>query len=154
MQEGNKILMGENTQPRDRILIVDDDVTLAELMKKYLQQHGYEVALVHYGGSAIDVVATFEPNLIVLDLMLPDTDGLSICRLIRQTYSGPVLMFTALTDELEEVVGLETGADDYVKKPVSPRLLLARIRTLLRRDTSPQDISSGDEMEKQWGTCI
>ncbi|SDC48346.1 two-component system, OmpR family, response regulator RstA [Pseudomonas guariconensis] len=125
-------------QPNNRILIVEDDQRLAELTAEYLQANGYEVAVEGDGGRAARRIIDSQPDLVILDLMLPGEDGLSICRRIRGQYAGPILMLTARSDELDQVQGLDMGADDYVCKPVRPRLLLARITALLRRSEAPQ----------------
>lgn len=116
-----------------QILIVEDDQRLAELTREYLQSHGLAVAIESDGASAAARILREQPDLVVLDLMLPGEDGLSICRKVRGQFAGPILMLTARTDDMDEVLGLEMGADDYVCKPVRPRVLLARIRALLRR---------------------
>lgn len=125
-------------QPNNRILIVEDDQRLAELTAEYLQANGYEVAVEGDGGRAARRIIDSQPDLVILDLMLPGEDGLSICRRVRGQYAGPILMLTARSDELDQVQGLDMGADDYVCKPVRPRLLLARITALLRRSEAPQ----------------
>jgi len=117
-----------------RILIVEDDRRLAELTQEYLQGAGaFDVAIEADGARAVERIVSGRPDPVVRDLMLPGEDGLSICRQVRDRYDGPILMLTARADDLDQVLGLETGADDYVCKPVRPRLLLARIRALLRR---------------------
>ncbi|MAM89368.1 MAG: DNA-binding response regulator [unclassified Hahellaceae] len=116
-----------------RILIVEDDERLAELTKEYLESNGLIVSVEENGTRAIERIQTEQPDLVVLDLMLPGEDGLSICRKVRPSYTGPILMLTARTDDLDQVLGLEMGADDYMCKPVRPRVLLARVRALLRR---------------------
>ncbi len=121
--------MGEST----RILLVEDDVRLAALIQEYLQQQGLEVMIEHRGDRAVKRVPAERPDLIVLDLMLPGRDGLDVCRDIRPSFHGPILMLTARDEDIDQIVGLELGADDYVNKPVQPRVLLARIRALLRR---------------------
>ncbi|HCW89947.1 MAG TPA: DNA-binding response regulator [Marinobacter sp.] len=123
----------EQTNESWRILIVEDDERLAELTREYLESNGLVVSLETHGGRAVDRIKAENPDLVVLDLMLPGEDGLSICRRIRPFYQGPVIMLTARTDDLDQVLGLEMGADDYIGKPVKPRVLLARIRALLRR---------------------
>ncbi|MCK4807591.1 MAG: response regulator, partial [Candidatus Aegiribacteria sp.] len=115
-----------------KLLIVEDDESLASLLKEYLQRHGFIVSLLHKGSRALETVLETNPDLVILDLMLPDASGLDICRELRASWKGPVLMLTAMKDDADIVVGLEVGADDYVGKPVSPRVLLARIRALLR----------------------
>jgi len=116
-----------------RILIVEDDERLADLTKEYLESNGLVVSVEANGTHAVDRIINEKPDLVVLDLMLPGEDGLSICRKVRPKYNGPILMLTARTDDLDQVLGLEMGADDYMSKPVRPRVLLARIRALLRR---------------------
>ena len=116
-----------------RILIVEDDERLADLTKEYLESNGLLVAVEPNGTRAIERIQNEQPDLVVLDLMLPGEDGLAVCRKVRPNYSGPILMLTARTDDLDQVLGLEMGADDYMGKPVRPRVLLARIRALLRR---------------------
>lgn len=116
-----------------RILIVEDDERLADLTKEYLESNGLVVSVEPNGAQAVERITTERPDLVVLDLMLPGEDGLTICRKVRPNYNGPILMLTARTDDLDQVLGLEMGADDYMSKPVRPRVLLARIRALLRR---------------------
>tara|TARA_R110001599_G_scaffold64297_2_gene180897 strand:- start:983 stop:1729 length:747 start_codon:yes stop_codon:yes gene_type:complete len=116
-----------------RILIVEDDERLADLTKEYLESNGLVVSVEANGAHAVERITSEKPDLVVLDLMLPGEDGLSICRKVRPHYNGPILMLTARTDDLDQVLGLEMGADDYMSKPVRPRVLLARIRALLRR---------------------
>jgi len=116
-----------------RILLVEDDLRLAALVKEFLISKGFVVDTEVRGDLAPDRIIDENPDLVILDLMLPGLDGLSICRKVRPVYPGPIMMLTALSDEVDEVVGLEVGADDYIAKPVRPRLLLARIQNLLRR---------------------
>ena len=129
-----------------RVLIVEDDQRLAGLIRDYLQVQGYKVLIEGRGDRAIDRIIRENPDLVILDLMLPGKDGLEVCRGVRAGYCGPILMLTAREDDMDQVAGLEMGADDYVKKPVEPRVLLARIRALLRRvNTQPAtDAHSAD----------
>ncbi|RMF12960.1 MAG: response regulator [Gammaproteobacteria bacterium] len=133
-----------------RILIVEDDERLADLTREYLESNGLVVSVEGNGTRAIERIEQEQPDLVVLDLMLPGEDGLSICRKVRPAYSGPILMLTARTDDLDQVLGLEMGADDYMCKPVRPRVLLARIRALLRRikEQAAQDGGSGSQDEE------
>ena len=116
-----------------RVMIVEDDERLAVLTRDYLVANGLDVSVVSNGNDAIRRIPSEEPDLVVLDLMLPGADGLTVCREVRKSYRNPILMLTARSDDMDQVLGLEMGADDYVPKPVKPRLLLARIRALLRR---------------------
>lgn len=118
-----------------KILIVDDDQKTRLLLKTYLEKNQYEVILAHNGESFLaELHAHAEQlSLVILDVMLPDTDGFALCRIVRQRSNLPIIMLTASSDETDRVVGLELGADDYIAKPYSPRELLARIKAILRR---------------------
>lgn len=116
-----------------QILIVDDDKKLAELTANYLTQQGFECRCVFVGEKAIEQTKASEPDLVVLDYMLPDIDGVAVCRRLRQFSQVPVLMLTARNNDFDLVLGLDSGCDDYVAKPVEPRVLLSRINALLRR---------------------
>jgi DNA-binding response OmpR family regulator len=116
-----------------RILLVEDDIRLSELIRDYLMQYGYAILTETRGDTGMLRIVSEHPDLVILDLMLPGKDGLDVCRCVRSTYAGPILMLTARENDMDEVAGLEVGADDYVKKPVEPRVLLAHIRALLRR---------------------
>src|SRR5690554_785487 len=123
----------EQTNESWRILIVEDDERLADLTREYLENNGLTVSLETHGGAAVERIRNEQPDLVVLDLMLPGEDGLSICRRVRPHYTGPIIMLTARPDDLDQVLGLAMGADDYIGKPAQPRVLLARIRAVLRR---------------------
>lgn len=120
-------------EKKKTILLVEDDVKLAEMTKEYLEHNQYEVSLEHDGANAVDRVFQEKPDLLILDLMLPNKDGISICREVRQEYENPILIVTARDDEVDEIVSIEIGADDYITKPIKPRILLARISNLIRR---------------------
>lgn len=128
-----------------RILLVEDDEELAELIADYLRDSDFDVDVIADGGDAEEAVRRLAPDLVVLDLMLPNKDGLQICRDLRSWYHKPVLLLTARSGWVDEIVGLELGADDYLGKPVEPRLLLARVRTLLRRS----EATSATEQSRQ-----
>jgi len=125
---------GGNMQ--EKILLVEDDVPLASLLSEYLTGQGFTVEVLHRGAEVKKRVVGSRPDLVILDLMLPDISGLDVCRSLREGWRGPILMLTAMKDDIDVVTGLELGADDYLGKPVAPRVLLARIRALLRRSSS------------------
>jgi len=116
-----------------RVLLVEDDPRLAELVTEYLSGYEFAVDLVTRGDTALEHFKTAAPDIVVLDLMLPGLDGMVVCRQIRDVSDVPILILTAREDTYDEVSGLEQGADDFVNKPVQPRVLLARLRALLRR---------------------
>jgi len=116
-----------------KILLVEDDIKLASLVKQYLGNVGFTVKIESDGNLAIQAIKDFQPDLLILDIMLPGKDGLTICKEIRPTFTAPILMLTARNEDFDQVLGLEFGADDYVIKPAEPRVLLARIKALLRR---------------------
>jgi DNA-binding response OmpR family regulator len=115
------------------ILLVEDDRRLADLTAEYFEQNGLCVAVESRGDQALSHFARVKPRVVLLDLMLPGTDGLTICRELREFFDGPILIFTARDSDIDQIIGLEAGADDYVTKPVDPMVLLARTRALLRR---------------------
>ena len=117
----------------DKILVVEDEQSLQETLAYNLKKQGYEVEAVGDGLAALDKARQTHPDLIVLDLMLPGMDGFEVCRILRQEMTTPVLMLTARDDEIDRVVGLEVGADDYMTKPFSMRELMARVKAMLRR---------------------
>jgi DNA-binding response OmpR family regulator len=115
------------------ILVVEDEQAIASFVGAYLRKDGFSVRMTASGREALMLVATESPALVILDLMLPDLDGLEVCRRIRETSTMPVLMLTARDDDLDKIAGLEVGADDYLTKPFNPRELVARVRAILRR---------------------
>ena len=117
----------------ESILIVEDELTLRDTLSYNLKRDGFAVEAVGDGHSALESARRLKPDLIVLDLMLPEIDGFEVCRILRKEYSTPILMLTAKTEEIDKIVGLEMGADDYLTKPFSMRELLARVKALLRR---------------------
>ncbi|WP_223789488.1 response regulator transcription factor [Marinicella meishanensis] len=116
-----------------KLLIVEDDERLAQLIQSYFERAGFHTKVVSQGAAAIESCHRQPPDLVLLDLMLPDMDGIAVLRQIRQQYPGKVLMMTASGSDIDQVMGFETGADDYVNKPVEPRVLLARVNSLLKR---------------------
>lgn len=122
-----------NTSAHPYILLVEDDVRLCELVSHYLQSNGFRVTTTARGDRVLEQVQRETPDLVILDLGLPGEDGISICRQLRTRYTNAILILTARDNDIDHVLGLELGADDYVIKPVEPRVLLARINALLRR---------------------
>jgi DNA-binding response OmpR family regulator len=130
-----------------KILLVEDDIRLSALIQEYLQKQAMHVSIEHRGDLACNRIITESPDLVILDLMLPGMDGLEVCRTVRPQYAGPIMMLTARDEDIDQVVGLEIGGDDYVTKPVQPRVLLARIRALMRRFSnagSTQQVEKGE----------
>jgi DNA-binding response OmpR family regulator len=117
----------------DKILVVEDDRTLLDVLKYNLVKEGYNVITATDGAQALEIARGQKPALIMLDIMLPELNGLEVCRILRKDMTAPILMLTAKGEEIDKIVGLEVGADDYMSKPFSMRELLARVRALLRR---------------------
>jgi two-component system OmpR family response regulator/two-component system response regulator RstA len=123
------------------VLLVEDDLRLSELVSRYLETSGMRVSAVARGDLVLELVRRDPPDIIILDLGLPGEDGFAVCRQLRPAYSNPILILTARDNDIDHVLGLELGADDYVIKPVEPRVLLARINALLRRSKASADIA-------------
>jgi two-component system response regulator ResD len=133
--------MTEITGHGRKVLVVDDEESVRELIELYLKKEGFEVIHAREGKQALRLNGEHHPDLIILDLMLPELDGWEVCRQIRSTSKVPIIMLTARTEEVDRIVGLELGADDYVVKPFSPRELVARVKAILRRGTSAAEDS-------------
>jgi DNA-binding response OmpR family regulator len=118
---------------KEKLLVVEDEPVLRETLEYKLTQEGYEVMTADNGKLAVELALAEEPDLLLLDIMLPELDGIEVCRILRKQMSVPILMLTARADEIDKVVGLEVGADDYLTKPFSMRELLARVKALMRR---------------------
>jgi two-component system response regulator MtrA len=131
---------------RGKILVVDDDTSLSEMLTIVLRQEGFEPRVVSSGDRAMTAVRDFRPDVVLLDLMLPGKDGVDVCREIRAESGVPIIMLTAKSDTVDVVVGLESGADDYVIKPFKPKELVARIRARLRKfeESAPESLQIGD----------
>lgn len=117
------------------VLYVEDDAQLAQIVSEFLAPHGFRVSIEGSGDRAVERIILDNPEVVLLDINLPGTDGISICREARSQYDGPIIMISARGEEIDEVIGLEVGADDYLSKPIRPRALLARLRMHLRRHT-------------------
>jgi two-component system, OmpR family, response regulator VicR len=135
-----------------KILVVDDEQPIADILKFHLEKEGYQVILAYDGGAAVELAIKEEPDLILLDLMLPIKDGMDVCREIRAKLNTPIIMLTAKDTEIDKVLGLEMGADDYVTKPFSARELLARVKARLRRQSRDQLATA--ESKEQHGLRI
>ncbi len=121
-----------------RILVVDDDYNIADLIRLYLEKEQYEVKTVYSGKAAVEEFHSWAPDLVLLDIMLPELDGYEICRQIRKVSNIPIIMLTARGETFDKVLGLELGADDYLVKPFEPKELTARVKAVLRRTMSPE----------------
>ncbi|MBU9710905.1 response regulator YycF [Evansella tamaricis] len=128
---------------KQRILVVDDEQPIADILKFGLEKEGYEVICAYDGNDAVDKVKKFTPDLILLDIMLPYLDGMEVCREVRKTFDMPIIMLTAKDSEIDKVLGLELGADDYVTKPFSTREIIARVKANLRRNQKSKETEHG-----------
>ena len=142
---------------KTRILLVEDDDRLANLTAEYLRKNDFEVTIEGRGDTAESRILNDDPELVILDVMLPGKDGFEVCRAVREKYNGVILMLTARDEDLDQILGLELGADDYIAKPVPPRLLLARIKALLRRapnaaNPEEESINPEDAAELAFGS--
>lgn len=129
-----------------RLLLIEDDVRLAGLVKDYLEQEHFQITVQHQGDLAVKHFDPDTVDVVVLDLMLPGMNGLEVCKRLRKSFRGPILILTAKSSDIDHVMGLELGADDFVTKPIEPPVLLARIRALLRRTQQQAAPASGDEL--------
>lgn len=139
---------------KKKILVVEDDRDISELITYNLEREGYEIACLYDGSQAVDFVHKRKPELIILDLMLPEVDGIEICRTLKSdaaTKHIPIVMLTAKSEEADVVVGLQMGADDYIPKPFSPKVLVARIKAITRRTADIQQSSVGTENTRSFG---
>lgn len=131
-----------------RLLLIEDDVRLAQLVRDYLEQENFQITVQHRGDTVLE---NFQPNavdIVILDLMLPGMDGLKVCSALRKIFKGPILILTAKSSDIDQVMGLELGADDFVHKPIEPPVLLARLRALLRRTqlNNPELLQVGNDV--------
>jgi two-component system, OmpR family, response regulator ResD len=139
---------------RGRVLVVDDEPVVREVVERYLLRDGFEVATADDGDKALSIAQSWQPDLIVLDLMLPGRDGLEVCRVLRRESEVPIIILTARGEETDRIVGLELGADDYIVKPFSPRELVARIKAVLRRSKSAGEPPSEGSIIRVNGLAI
>ena len=135
------------TSQAQTVLVVEDEASIASFVSLYLKNAGYRVKAVSSGGDALAQVEAEQPALIVLDLMLPDMDGIEVCRRLRQRRDIPILMLTARDEDIDKIIGLEVGADDYMTKPFNPRELVARVKSILRRSTPARRESESAQIQ-------
>jgi len=124
------------------VLVVDDEIPLTGVVGSYLEREGFKMAVAHTGPDAVDRARALSPDLIILDVMLPGFDGIEVCRRVRQFSDAYIIMLTAKDEEMDKVLGLSMGADDYLVKPFSPRELIARVRAMLRRPRTSEDAAT------------
>ena len=130
------------------IVVVDDEKPIADILEFNLTKEGYDVHVAYNGQDAVDMIYNVEPDIVLLDIMLPGMDGMEVCREVRKKYNMPIIMLTAKDSEIDKVLGLELGADDYVTKPFSTRELIARVKANLRRHyAKPQDADENESNE-------
>lgn len=134
-----------DTAPKSHIMVVEDDASLADWIGDYLIDNNFDISIANRGDEAINLIRIDDPDIVILDINLPVKNGFEVCREIRNFYTKPVLMLTARGDESDEVTGLQSGADDYLIKPVRPKALLARVNAMLSRDTSHPKNSQAHE---------
>ena len=144
--------------PAPHIALVDDHRDIRDLVGRYLSQHGYRVSVAENGAALRRLLERSAPDLVVLDIMMPGEDGLSVCRHLRSTTNLPIIFLTAMAEETERIIGLEIGADDYLTKPFNPRELLARIKAVLRQREQPaaaarQAEGQGDPLRSLASQC-
>ncbi len=132
-----------------KVLLVDDDASIIEVLKLYFEKEGYQVFTCMQGDKAVPTFESCNPDIVILDLMLPGMDGNDICREIRKTSDTPIIMLTARTDTLDKIIGLELGADDYVPKPFEPKEVLARVKAVLRRTEKRDSNTSSSQPQSQ-----
>lgn len=130
---------------KSRILIIEDEAKIAQILVDYLKNDGFQTEVLDTGLGAVETIRDSLPDLVLLDLMLPEKDGVSICREVRQFSNVPIIMLTAKVDEVDRLIGLELGADDYVCKPFLPREVVARVKTILRRFQSTQSLDKAND---------
>ena len=124
---------------KEKILVVDDEKNICDLLRMYLEKEGYSVVIAYTGLDAVNMFASENPDLVLLDVMLPQLDGWQVCREIRKTNETPIIMLTAKDEVFDKVLGLELGADDYITKPFDTKELVARIKAVLRRTTQVKE---------------
>lgn len=140
----------QNEEQQQTLLIVDDDHGICDLLGRFLREHGYNTLLAHNGDEMMRHLEKASVDLIVLDIMLPGEDGMTLCRKLRATSQVPIIMLTAISEEIERILGLEMGADDYLNKPFNPRELLARVKAILRRSGPNETVEEQEHIVFQF----
>lgn len=132
---------------KSHILVVEDDTEICRLLRMFLETEGYTVSFCHHGDQAVNMIRQKQPDLVVLDVLLPGQDGIQVCKQIRAFYTRPVLMLTACEDDVSELTAFRVGVDDYVRKPIRPDILLVRIEAILRRSASVTEEPAGEMVQ-------
>ena len=153
---GSQVAAAAGIRPRSglRALVVEDETKLAELLGSYLERDGFEVQVVHDGVEALAAARAVDPDVVVLDLGLPRLDGVEVCRQLRTFSDAYVVMLTARSEEVDTLIGLSVGADDYMTKPFSPRVLMARVQAMMRRPRQPKNPSDALEGARTFGALV
>ena len=146
--------MTTNQKILGKVLVVEDDINTRDLVQKYLEKDGHNVTTSVNGTDALNILNNTTFDIIILDLMLPEIDGLEICKIVRTSTNTPIVMVTALVDEEDRLIGLEMGADDYITKPFSPRELVARVKAILKRTFSEKLNSEDQELQLKFSDFI
>lgn len=139
-------MINAQTENKNKILVVDDDHAIRDLLGRFFREHGYEAHLAKNGPEMMDVMDKHPVDLIILDIMMPGEDGMTLCRKLRAKSQVPIIMLTAISEEIERILGLEMGADDYLSKPFNPRELLARAKAILRRSGPAEPGAESDHV--------
>ena len=150
----NDIFKGAVILSNQKIMIVDDDLNICELLRLYLEKEGFETLVANDGATAVSFAGNYKPDLILLDIMLPELDGWQVCREIRKTSSVPIIMLTAKGETFDKILGLELGADDYISKPFDSKEVVARIKAVLRRTQNGETPDKRDVEEVRYDKLI
>jgi DNA-binding response OmpR family regulator len=155
-RDGSQAAGAAGARPRSglRALVVEDETKLAELLGSYLERDGFDVAVVHDGLEAVATARAVDPDVVVLDLGLPSLDGVEVCRQLRTFSDAYVVMLTARSEEVDTLIGLSVGADDYMTKPFSPRVLMARVQAMMRRPRQPERAAEALEGARTFGALV
>jgi len=139
-------MLNRQSENKQSILVVDDDHAICDLLGRFFREHGYEAFLAKNGDEMMELIGKHSVDLIILDIMMPGEDGITLCRKLRAKSQVPIIMLTAISEEIERILGLEMGADDYLSKPFNPRELLARVKAILRRSGNSEAIIEDEQV--------